>query len=264
MNSSQFDYWKKQTPEKPLFPDVEWSKPEQKARAGKLAIIGGNKLGFAAVAENYNQALKTGVGECRVVLPDVLKKAIPPGLTDAIFVPSNPSGGMSKDGLPQLLAAADWADSLLLIGDSGGNSETAVLYEKLLETNLPITITRDAVDLLRAQASVLVQRQQTLLVLSFAQVQKLFQATYYPKVLTFSMQLTSLVEALHKFTISYPIGLIVFHNDQLIVARDGEVSTTPSSNAMAVWRGNLATRASIYWGWSPGQLFQAATTSLIA
>ncbi len=262
MNKPQFDYWQKQTPEKPLFPDIEWSKPQQKKLAGKLVIIGGNSSGFAAVAESYSQALKTGIGEVRVILPETLKKSIPSTITDAVFVKTNPSGGLAKEAKTQILASADWADSMLLIGDCGGNSETAVLYEKLLkESSTPTVITRDAIDLLRNQSNELVDRPNTLLILSFAQLQKLFQAVYYPKVLTFSMQLTSLVEALHKFTVTYSIGVVTFHNQQLLVAQNGEVSSTPLSNPMALWRGNLATRASIYWTWNPGQMFQAVSAS---
>lgn len=265
MSNSQFSYWQKQTAEKPLFPNIEWSKPEQRARAGKLAILGGNKLGFAAVAESYGQALKTGIGECRVILPDALKKAIPPGLTDTIFVPTNPSGGISKESQPQVLAALDWANMALLVGDVSKNSETAIVYEKVLQTHdTPAVITRDAIDILRQNSNEIVARENTLLVVSFAQIQKLFQAVYYPKVLTFSMQLTSLIEALHKFTVTHPVGIVTFHNGQLIVAEAGQVSTTPLENPMDIWRGILATKISVYWSWNLGQLFQAASTSALA
>jgi len=37
-------YWQRQTPEQPFFYDIEWNKPEQRSRAGKLGIIIGNKL----------------------------------------------------------------------------------------------------------------------------------------------------------------------------------------------------------------------------
>lgn len=70
-------FWQKQEPGKSLFPDVEWNKPERRDQAGKLGIIGGNKLGFLAVAESYQESLKTGVGEARVLLPDALKKMFP-------------------------------------------------------------------------------------------------------------------------------------------------------------------------------------------
>lgn len=67
-------YWLTQSSDKPLFPDIAWSKPEQRSQAGHLGIIGGNKLGFAGVAEAYSVALETGVGKATVLLPDVLKK----------------------------------------------------------------------------------------------------------------------------------------------------------------------------------------------
>ena len=72
-----FSYWKKQSPDTPLFPDIEWSKPENRTQAGKLGIVGGNKLGFAGVAEAYSVASSSGVGQIRVLLPDVLKKNNP-------------------------------------------------------------------------------------------------------------------------------------------------------------------------------------------
>ena len=56
-------YWHKQTADKPLYPDIEWSKPEQKSQAGRIGIIGGNSLGFAGVAEAYQTTLKTGAGD---------------------------------------------------------------------------------------------------------------------------------------------------------------------------------------------------------
>ncbi len=265
MNNAQYDYWHKQTIEKPLFPDIAWSKPEQRSQAGKLVILGGNKLGFAAVAENYSEALKIGVGECRVVLPDTLKKAIPPTITDTVFVPTNPSGGMSKDSEADLYAAAEWTNALLFIGDGGRNSETAILYEHLLQkTDKPAVLTRDTIDLLRQNSNEIISRENTLLVLSFAQLQKLFQTVYYPKLLTFNMQLTNLVEALHKFTITYPVGLIVMHNDNLLVVNSGNVSSTPWTNPMAIWRGLVATRAACYWLWNPGKPFEAITASIIA
>ncbi len=259
-----FSYWLKQTPTKPLFPDIEWSKPEQKNRAGKLMVIGGHAQGFIAVAESYSDALEMGVGEVRVLMPDSLKKSLPTNLAEATLLKSNPSGGFSKLAWPDFAAAADWADSILLPGDAGRNSETAILYEKLLDkTELPITITRDAADLIKNNYSKVVERPNTLMVLSFAQVQKLFSAVYYPKVLTFSMPLNAFIDTLHKFTISYPVNLMVLHNENLVVASNGKVSSTPWTNAMEIWRGRTATRAASYWLWTPDQMFEAVTSSLL-
>lgn len=260
----QYPYWQKQDPIKPLFPDIEWNKPEQRSRAGKLAIIGGHSGGFVALAESYQTALEIGAGQVRVILPDSLKKVIPPTITDALLVPSNPSGGFSKEAKTEFMAASHWADVLLLIGDTGRNSETAMLYESLLrETAQPLVITRDALDLLKNASSLMVEREKSVLVVSFAQLQKLFQAVYYPKVLALSMQLTSLIDALHKFTITYPTTIVTYHSDTIIIAHNGDIITMPWTHPMALWRGSTATRAACYLLWSPAKQLEAIASSLL-
>jgi len=259
-----YSYWKKQSPDTPLFPDIEWNKPEQRGQAGKLAIIGGNKLGFAGVAEAYGIAASSGVGQLRVLLPDVLKKTLPASITEALFAPTNPSGSLSNDATTDMASISAWADGVLLIGDAGRSSETAILYERFIQSYSGLlTITRDAVDLVKNSAQTLIDRPNTLLIVSFAQLQKLFQAVYYPKVLTFSMQLTNLVEALHKFTITYPVSIAVLHRDSFVIAHGGEVVTTPWDNPMAIWRGNTAAKAAAYWLWSPSKPLEATATAII-
>lgn len=260
----QHSYWQKQSPTEPLFPDIEWSKPEQLSHAGKLAIVGGNKLGFIAVRDAYELAKKLGAGQVRAVLPDALKGTVPVTATDALFLPSNPSGGLSKEGLGELHAAVDWADVTLLVGDSGKNSETAIALEDLLDTLGYLVITRDAADLLRNASQKLVEREQTVLVLSFAQLQKYFQSVYYPIILSFSMQLTQLVEALHKFTLTYPTTIVTFHNNQLLVAYAGKVTSTPWDEPMLIWRGSVAVKTASYLLWTPKKPLEAITASLLA
>jgi ADP-dependent NAD(P)H-hydrate dehydratase / NAD(P)H-hydrate epimerase len=258
-----FAYWKKQSAGSSLFPDIEWSKPEQKTKAGNLGIIGGNKLGFAGVAEAYSISLTTGVGAVRVLLPDVLKKTIPAAITDAVFAPTNPSGSLSKDALTEMMAVGAWAHSILLIGDAGRSGETAIVYEQFIQSYAgPLVISRDAVDLVKNAAELLVDRPNTVLVVSFAQLQKLFQSVYYPKVLTFSMQLTNFVEAVHKFTITYPVTLVVLHKDTLVIAHAGEVVSQPWDNPMLIWRGSVAANAAAYWLWSPAKPLEAIASSI--
>lgn len=257
-------FWQKQSSTKPLFPDIEWNKPEQKAHAGKLAIIGGNKLGFMAVSEAYTVAENLGVGQIRAILPDVLKKAVPPGLVNAVFIPSNLSGGFSREAQPELVAGAQWADVCLLVGDMGRNSETAMACEELLQTHHGhLVVTRDAVELLKPVAQQAVQREQTTFVLSFAQLQKLFQSVYYPRILSFSMQLMQLVDALHKFTVTYPVAIVTYHQEQLIVAYGGNVVTQELDDPMVIWRGITATRAASYLLWTPGKPLEAIAVSFI-
>lgn len=257
-------FWRKQSSTKPLFPEIEWNKPEQKTRAGKIVIIGGNKMGFTTVASAYDEATRMGAGQVRVVLPDALKKAVPSTVLDTVFVPTNPSGSISKESQSLLEASSAWADHVLLIGDAGRNSETAIVYENLLKLPVPMTITRDAVDLIKAASMQMVDRPHTTLVVSFAQLQKLFQSVYYPKILSFSMQLSSLVEILHKFTITYPCTIVTFHNSQLIVAHDGGVVTMEFDEPMMIWRGSTATKAACYLLWNPQKPLEAIATSIVA
>jgi len=260
----QHPYWQKQAIEKPLFPNIEWSKPEQLTLRGKLGIIGGNKLNFVSVSENYNEAIRLGVGEVKILLPDNLKKNIPKNMTDAKFASSNSSGGLSKKALPEMKALADWSNGILMIGDTGQNSETAVLYEEFINSYTgPLTITRDAFDLVKNNAQNIIDRKDTLLVLSFAQIQKLFQYVYYPKVLTFNMQLTNFIEALHKFTITYPVNILVLFKDNLIVASGGEIVTSSVDNPITIWKGLTATRATAYWIWNPEKPLESIASSLI-
>jgi NAD(P)H-hydrate repair Nnr-like enzyme with NAD(P)H-hydrate dehydratase domain len=260
-----FDYWLKQTAEKPLYPDIEWQKPEQKALAGKLLIIGGNAHGFAAVAQAYQDAVGAGIGECKVVLPDVLRKNIDSTI-DCVFVPTNISGGITKDSIQQLKAAAAWADGVLLIGDAGRNSETAIVYEQLLNAfpDKPTFITRDAFDLLKSMWPALLQREKTMFIITLAQLQKLFQTVYYPKTILFSMQLTNLAEAMHKFTVTYPAAAVVFHQNQLVAAQAGKVTSTPWEEPMLIWRGSVASKATTYAIHHPSNLLAAVTASLVS
>jgi len=260
----EHSYWHKQTTDKPLFSDIEWSKPEQRSQRGKLGIIGGNKLGFLSVAESYSTALKTGVGEVKVLLPDAIKKSIHAIIPDAIYGSTNPSGGLASKAIIEMQAIGDWASGIILIGDTGRNSETAILYEDFINKyNDPLVITRDAIDLIKNNISTVIDRPNTLIVASFAQLQKLFQNVYYPKVLTFSMQLTNLVEALHKFTITYPICVSVFHKDIMFVAHQGQVTSTPYDNPTKIWRGETATIAATYWLWSPNKPLESITASFV-
>jgi len=258
-------YWFRQAPGTPLYPDIQWNKPEQRSMAGRLGIIGGNKLGFAGVGESYSIATNAGVGEVRILLPDALRKTVPPTITDVLFGATNPSGGLSREALTEMKALGEWASGILLIGDAGRNSETAIVYEDFVQHySGQLTITRDAFDLLHSTLNLVVDRPDTLLVVSFAQAQTLFKSIYYPKILTFSMQLQQLVEALHKFTITYPITVATFHQNHIVVAHGGNVTSTPWENPMAIWKGTVAAQATSYWLWNPQKTLEATTASLTA
>lgn len=71
-------------------------------------------------------------------------------MTEVVLSPSNPSGSLSREALPDMQALAHWSTMLLLVGDAGRNSETAIVYSDMLRTySGPLVITRDAIDLIK-------------------------------------------------------------------------------------------------------------------
>jgi NAD(P)H-hydrate repair Nnr-like enzyme with NAD(P)H-hydrate dehydratase domain len=259
------DYWHKQTVDKPLFPDLLWSRPENRQQAGKLLVIGGNKHGFAAAGEGYVQSLTAGVGLTRVLLPDALKSTAGKLLETVAYAPSTPSGSFAQKALAELLDQAAWADGVLLAGDLGRNSETAILLEKFVgKHHGQLTITKDAADYFTEAPKLVLERPDTLLVITMAQLQKLAAHSGFPTAFTFSMDLLQLIEASHSFTLQYPVAIIIKHLDQMIVAVKGQVSTTKLSQDLPVWRVATAARASVWWLQNPTKPFAGLTTAVVA
>ncbi len=190
-------YWLKQT-DTALFPELEWSRPENKNQAGKLLIIGGNIHGFAAPAEAYGLADTAGAGSIRVMLPESLRKAVGKLFPAAEFAPSTPSGSFAAQALAELLDASLWADSVFLPGDISRNSETTVLLENFLEKyDRPVTLTKDAADIFCQQPLSILHRPDTLLVLAMGQLRKLGSEAHFPRAFTSEMGLVQLVDALY-------------------------------------------------------------------
>lgn len=257
------DYWHKQASDTPLYPELLWSKPENRQQAGKLLIIGGNLHGFAAPAEAYAIAEKTGIGTTRVLLPDALHKTIGKVFMAGEFAPSTPSGSFAKKSLAEFLEMATWADAVLIAGDLGRNSETAIVLEEFVEKYAgQLTIAKDAVDYFAKAPASILKRSETTLVLSLSQLQQLAQAAHFVQPITFGMDFLRLVEALHDFTKLYSVNIIVKHLDNLFVAVDGQISSTKLATNLEIWRVPTAARASVWCLQNPNKLFEALTTAV--
>lgn len=257
-------YWYKQTKAVPLFPDLLWSRPENRAQAGKLLIIGGNQYGFAAPAEAYQAAIRAGAGTVRVLLPLAVKKVAGKLLPNIEYAPSTPSGSFATSALDELLSQASWADSVLLAGDLGRNSETAAMLEAFAQKYTGhLTITQDAVDYFRSYADKVLKRDDTCVVLSFEQLQKLATNAGYAQAFTLSMGLVRAVEVLHEFTQVFPAHLITRLNDNLIVASGGQVCTIATDSNHEIWRVKTAAKSCVWWLQNPSRPFEALATSTI-
>lgn len=258
-------YWHKQTRDQPLSPDMLWSRPETKTLAGRLLIIGGNAHGFAAAADAYAAATKAGVGNARVLLPDALQKTVGRVFEVGEYAPSTPSGSFAQTALGEVLPMAHWADGVLLAGDLGRNSETAILIESFLGKHAgQVTLTKDALEYVILQPALVQARPNTLLVLNFSELQKLGTSLKFTTAFTLGMDLLRTVDALHELTTLHPLAVITKHLDAMFVAAGGQVSTTPCAPDERLWRVRTAATASVWWLQNPTKSFEALTTSLIA
>lgn len=272
--NSDLSYWHKQ--DQPLFADLIWNIPEQKT--GHVAIVGGNSQNFSTVvriSEFINQTFP--VKTLTTILPDALRGKLPP-LPNLDFLPSTESGSFAKSR--QLELAFSNPNSTLIIGDLSRNSATAVALSDAItkstseirpnldnpEPNL-LVLARDSVDLLAPEASNWLNRPNTIIIASMAQLQKLFRSIYYPRMILLSQPLVPTIETLHKFTITYPVTLLTFHQDNIIVASGGEVSTThlvdTSYSPISLWSGQLAARVAALNLYNPKQNFTATTAAIL-
>jgi len=255
-------YWQKQSSDKPLFPDLIWSKPQRKSSAGKLLIIGGNLHAFAAPAEAYAEALRSGIGSTRVVLPDAAKKIVGPILESVDYAPSNPSGSFSQKSLSELLDHADWSDGVLVAGDLGKNSETAILLEKFItKYSGKITLTNDALDYSVDFEEKIMLRDNTLLVASFNQLQKLAVKFKLKKPFLFDMNLMRFIELLHNFSEQIYAAIIVSHSGHIFCASGGKIVSLKISNN-DTWRVKTATRSAVWWLQNPSKSLEAYSTAI--
>jgi ADP-dependent NAD(P)H-hydrate dehydratase / NAD(P)H-hydrate epimerase len=256
-------YWHKQTSDKPLYRDLLWSRPENRQFAGKLLIIGGNLYGFAAPAEAYQESMRAGVGTARVLLPDALQKTVGRTFEAGEYAPSTPSGSFSQKSLNEFLQLGQWADSVLLAGDLGRNSETAILLEKFIEKyEGQLVISKDAADYFTSAPQKVLDRPHTLFVISLAQLQKLAASGKFPQPFTFGMDILRLVDALHDFTQTFQAGIIVKHLENIFAASGGQVSSTKLSADQEIWRVTAATHAAVWWIQNPSKPYETITTAV--
>jgi ADP-dependent NAD(P)H-hydrate dehydratase / NAD(P)H-hydrate epimerase len=262
MRSMAPEYWHKQTNE-PLFPQLEWSRPETRTQAGKLLVIGGTKHGFAVPAQAYAAALRAGAGSVQVVLPESLRRSISKLFPEAGFAPSTSSGSFARSSLNELLSSSTWADGVLFPGDISRNSETTILLESFLKKyHGQATLTKETADLACELPYTVLHRPETLLVLAMGQLQKLGSEARFPRAFTSGMGLVALVDNLHEFTKRFALHIVARQHDQLIVAVNGQVSTTKLAHPEPVWRLQTAATASVWWLQNPGKPFEALSTAV--
>lgn len=261
------DYWHKQT-DKPIYPGLAWSRPENRLQAGKLLIIGGNGHEFNIPAQAYASAVKAGIGTARVLMPDSVAKhlaKLPKPSLEIEYTASTPSSSFATKSLVDLLSLSDWADGVLLAGNFGHNSETAILLEKYVTKYTGILmLSEDAVDYFVQAPDSVANRPEVCLVATIAQLQKFAVSLKFQTVFKFDTNIVELVESLHKFTLEFKTTIVLKHLNILYVASEGQISTTKLDDDFDSWRIDTASKAIVWWIQNSQKTFEAITTSLVA
>ena len=226
-------------------PDLTWNIPEQ--AQGTVNIIGGNSQNFRTIVK-ISEYLGTSypIKTINTVLPDVLQSKLP-NLPNFVFLSSTDSGSFANG--EELARTINSANFNLLLGDLSKNSITAKAIASACEhAKAPLLITRDSVDLIAESSTTerILMNENLILFASMPGLIKLFRAVYYPKMLLLSQSLVQVADALHKFTLSYPTSIITLHNEQILIARNGEVKSVPLASSgyqpMTFYSGELAAK----------------------
>jgi hypothetical protein len=250
---------------KPAFPDIIWNRPVTKSQMGNLLIIGGNIHELAAPALAYEVAGAVGAGELRVVLPSVVKPVVGPLALPCHFVDSTPSGSFSGKAEREIKSfILSWANMTLLAGDFGRNSETTLLLENLCTGDHPLVIARDSLDYFMLHPHLLENRPNTIVVGSFAQIQK-FTAKGLSEqhFLHHSMGVVNAAKVLSDFTSTHSIILVTKLDDDILVSVNGRTSATRTDSGVKIWRTKTATGLAVY-GMQQGMTLESLTSGVYA
>ena len=256
------DYWQKLS--KNPFDDLAWNLPEVKQ--GSVSIFGGNDKSFNTEIRISEKFLSnTKIKDVKLILPDALKNKLPP-VENFLFVKSTDSGSLADS--PGLTASVNLSDFNLFLGDFSKNSITEqAVGSACVSAEKPMLLTRDTIDLIaNGNPENLLEKEPVVIFASMAQLQKLFHAALYPKMILLSMSLMQAAETLHKFTLSYPVTVVTFHSGSIIVAKDGIIYSVPieqtSYSPITLWTGELATKIIELNLFNPNN-FQKATVAAL-
>lgn len=253
------EYWQRQI-DKPLFPNLLWSRPETKLGAGKLLIIGGQAQEFIHVAESFAAAEKAGAGIIRVVMPDSTRK-ITKMLPNIEYGPSNLSGSFAKNALAELVDASQWADGVLLAGDLGKNSETNLMLENFItKHNELLIVASESLQSVTLLAKDLFLKENIVLVLTFDELQKIGIELGLKNPIISSVGNPEFAQILHEITRDYKPALLVMRDNYVWTAHNGNISLT--QNKKSATSSAIAAEAAVWSVQNPSKLYHAITTAI--
>lgn len=252
------NYWQKQG-DKPLFPDLLWSRPENRQYAGKLLIIGGQAGEFSHVASTYEAANAAGAGYIRVLLPESLRK-IAQALPEVEFAPANKSGSFAKNALAEWFSLTSWADHVLLAGDFGKNSETTTILDGfLLKGSCPTVINLNSLASIGINLEQLIKMPVTLVV-DRPLLQKIGTSLGLITPVKSTTPSPQLAEIIHQISLGNQANLVIQDNEQTWAACSGQVVSSPNAETDNT---KLSAACAVWLMQNPSKPLEALTVSLI-
>jgi hypothetical protein len=75
-------------------------------------------------------------------------------------------------------------------------------------------------------------------------------------------------DAIHKFTLSYPVSVISLHDGQILIAKNGEVAVVPLGKSgyspLTIWSGELAAKIVALNLYNPNNFVTASVAAVFA
>ena len=122
--------------------------------------------------------------------------------------------------------------------------------------------TRDVADYFASTPLTLFNRENTLVVVSIAQLQKLAQHSDFKTAITYTMGLPMLCGALAELTSTHKAHIITQQGNKILLAVDGKVLVTELPVEPDTWRLKTAVAASIWWLQNPSKPLEAIATGI--
>lgn len=236
--------------DEPLFPNALFNRPVTRHGAGRLLIVGGHSGEFSLPTSMHQLALAAGLGECQVLLPDVLAKLLG-GSPGTFFGASNPSGSLSLESLGRILELSETADAVAIGASLSSNSTTAMLIEKAAtELNRPIIYFADALTILRHNIQIATDNPDALIIASMPEVFKLCGLLSVPIQIRPNAGLMNKLEIVQDLRAAMAAQLVVY-GSETIDATDTSMVVTPTNYRLSLVPSLYYAVLSTFWLQNP-------------
>jgi NAD(P)H-hydrate repair Nnr-like enzyme with NAD(P)H-hydrate dehydratase domain len=231
----------------PLHPQVLFSRPITRMSAGRLLLPGGHSGEFSLPTAINQLALAAGLGECRVVFPDVLAKLLG-GAPAVAFAPSTESGSLAREALGRILELSEETDAVGLGASLSGNSSTSMLVERLAtDVKKPLIVFAEALPALRPNLSSITNRTDVLIIATMPEVFKLCGNLHIPINVRPGGGLVNKLEIIQNLAAASSASYAVYGTEVIIASSSETPTVTPIEYELSSLPALFYAVLSTYW-----------------